>query len=255
MFVELLLEKDADVNAMSKYSETPLMYCLKRSNSEFRRTHTWEYQRDHGAVDERAAKVLDMLRYGGAELDTIDEYGNTPLHIAVRRSFVVSVRRLLAYGAAVDVRNKKGETPLLMAVDLGHEKIEEILLAKSADINIRSQDGRTPRGSIIRRGRRIAAELSTRGIDVVDIDIFDNDIFDNDIFDDGAIDKDVSGNYVSFPRWLIIRRGRRIVAELSTRGIDVFNNDVSDDDVPISDGSANDKCVRDEVYSFDSEIF
>ena len=56
----------------------------------------------------------------GADVNTIDPAGNTPLHVAVVRSYIpddtIITEMLLKSGADIHVQNADGETPLTLAV-------------------------------------------------------------------------------------------------------------------------------------------
>jgi ankyrin repeat protein len=52
-----------------------------------------------------------MLIIRGAVLDTRSVFGSTPLHAAVRRGGVQTVRLLLVYGADVNACDNRGWTP------------------------------------------------------------------------------------------------------------------------------------------------
>ena len=66
-------------------------------------------------VDPGAAVVLEVLLDAGARIDTTDDAGDTPLHLAVRGGSLRGVQALLKHGAKVTVKNRAGETPLSLA--------------------------------------------------------------------------------------------------------------------------------------------
>jgi hypothetical protein len=59
--------------------------------------------------------ILDLLIDAGADPNTIDKRGVTPLHIAVRTRCANAVRTLLQRGADPTRKNKSGSTPLRLA--------------------------------------------------------------------------------------------------------------------------------------------
>ena len=59
------------------------------------------------------AKALFSSR---AEINTIDEDGNTALHVAARINDADMVQFLLLKHASIDLKNNNGETPLSVAV-------------------------------------------------------------------------------------------------------------------------------------------
>ena len=66
--------------------------------------------RSHLAVLAGWTDVASALIERGCEVDAVDERGDTPLHLAVRRRHVESVRLLVESGASVRRRNERGRT-------------------------------------------------------------------------------------------------------------------------------------------------
>lgn len=56
-----------------------------------------------------------------AQLNRIDENGNTPLHRAAEGGFVKHAEEYLRHGADVNIRNNRGETPL----DIASRRLQE----------------------------------------------------------------------------------------------------------------------------------
>jgi len=54
------------------------------------------------------------------------------------------VQLLLEKGADIESKNKDGWTPLLRAVEKGHKAIVQLLLEKGADIESKDWNGSTP---------------------------------------------------------------------------------------------------------------
>lgn len=75
---------------------------------------------------------------------TLDQYRNTPLHLAARSGDTDAVAELLKSGAVVDARNDRGLTPLHFAAWYGHADVAKLLLSAGADVNAKCGDGRTP---------------------------------------------------------------------------------------------------------------
>jgi len=102
--------------------ETPALTLLRASNSS------------HG----RATRLLDVNAHSGD--------GDTALHRALlgpgEGNSDMIVRLLIERGADFETPNQNGDTPLLLAVREGNEVLTELLLEKGADMNIKNQDGR-----------------------------------------------------------------------------------------------------------------
>jgi ankyrin repeat protein len=87
---------------------------------------------------------IDLLARAGVDVDARDDGPNNwrPLHHAVHKGQLASVRALLAHGAAVDGTNPDGTTPLMLAA--AQEEggaIVEALLAAGADPRLRRPAG------------------------------------------------------------------------------------------------------------------
>ena len=78
----------------------------------------------------------------GADVNALDQRGNTPLMLAAVYSDVGSMKLLLDRGAKVNVANAEGATPLIRAA-YNYDKTR-LLVEHGADVNARSALGETP---------------------------------------------------------------------------------------------------------------
>lgn len=69
------------------------------------------------------------------DVNSHDNCGNTPLHIAAHRNCVASIKLLLSYSADVDSTNKAGRTPLFKAIEGNCSQAFELLIANDANIH------------------------------------------------------------------------------------------------------------------------
>lgn len=88
--MEVLLNKHADVDQAGRAGRTALSICCGRQT---------------------LGRLARFLLDHGADPDTADEDGNTPLHYAAPLDTPSLVETLIAYGASPSRRNKKGELP------------------------------------------------------------------------------------------------------------------------------------------------
>ncbi|KAI1638377.1 hypothetical protein F4809DRAFT_639677 [Biscogniauxia mediterranea] len=92
--MRLLLANRADINATDKQYLTPLHVVVVEQDSP-------------SNID----KTLEILLAHGAEVNTRDVVGDSPLHDASRQSNYNIMRLLLEYGADPESRNNRGRTP------------------------------------------------------------------------------------------------------------------------------------------------
>jgi hypothetical protein len=90
-------------------------------------------------------KTVELLLAHGADPNASSKWRSTPLHHAVQWHFNPAIVELLIRsGADVDARDKSLDTPLHVAAKHLHPEAVRILLACGADPNIEDMAGRTP---------------------------------------------------------------------------------------------------------------
>ena len=67
------------------------------------------------------------------EVDCIDEYGRTAVHIASRNGQLESLKSLIELKCDVNIADKNGETALHLAAKNGQHKAAKTLLQHNAD--------------------------------------------------------------------------------------------------------------------------
>jgi ankyrin repeat protein len=77
-------------------------------------------------------EILGVLLTGGGDVNKKDEYGASLLHGAIRRECKDAARLLLARGADPDTRDIRGDTPLQAAKKLGDPALVTLLVQKGA---------------------------------------------------------------------------------------------------------------------------
>ena len=106
--VEHLLESGADVDAESKWGQTPLHFAAL-----------------NGALD-----VAELLLAHGADVNAEDEEGLTPLHYASMNDVATVAKLLLENGADVNAENEGGFAPSDFAISA---EMESLLQAHGAE--------------------------------------------------------------------------------------------------------------------------
>ena len=89
------------------------------------------------------APAVQVLLRSGAQVDACDSEGRTALRAAAWAGHEQVVNCLLAAGAKVDGHDRQGRTPLIAAAYMGHADIVAALLEAGAGINHADGEGRT----------------------------------------------------------------------------------------------------------------
>ena len=136
----------------------------------------------HEVAGQGSLSIVELLLHLGADPDTRDQWGHTPLyfvgnashgvhgsdvvrvliqsganvnaqerlkhctalHMAARRGNVPVAQALLDGGADLEARDKLGETPLRRAVNCGKVEMVAFLLSRGADVHTKGKSGLTP---------------------------------------------------------------------------------------------------------------
>lgn len=89
----------------------------------------------------QVANTIKTLMDAGADVNSKNATGATPLHEAAYKGSEVGALALLRYQAKLDVKDKYGETALHYAVRAGHKDVVLVLLESGADPEIKGQRG------------------------------------------------------------------------------------------------------------------
>lgn len=101
----LSLNQDLDLGAKAKYGYTALMLGVTNSF--------------HWKTDQQCLLTTQVLLTAGAQLDPIDDLGNTALHLAAVSGFDSAVQCLIDNGADLYLKNQKSQRPLDAAMSRG----------------------------------------------------------------------------------------------------------------------------------------
>lgn len=91
----------------------------------------------HDAVRASDVEGVEALMYAGADLNELDDNGETPLNMAILAEDESLAIMLLEAGASAEARNEGGFTALHAAAYSGAPKVAEALLGRGVDINDR----------------------------------------------------------------------------------------------------------------------
>jgi ankyrin repeat protein len=128
--VRRLLVAKADMEAVNKNGETPLLCVAWRGHAD----------------------VVRELVTAKANIEAADRFGYTPLIYAAACGKLDVVRELLTARANMEAVNKNGETPLLCVAWRGHADVVRELFAAKANIEATDEKGYTPLHYAVVRG-------------------------------------------------------------------------------------------------------
>eukprot|EP00124_Ichthyophonus_hoferi_P004669 Ihof_evm3s543 gene=Ihof_evmTU3s543 len=114
----------------------------------------------HWAITGKRQDVITyLLSLEGLPVNTADEAGWTPLHIASSTGNILAVQQLLEHKAKVDVETTNGQTPLHYAASKNHVEVVKLLLEKEADGNAKDVIGETPLFRAVARQNTVIVRL------------------------------------------------------------------------------------------------
>jgi ankyrin repeat protein len=159
--VEFLLSKGADINSKEEEGKTPIAVAKSEGCNEI-----VELLRARGATESlhdaviiEDANDLKRLIASGADVNAMDENGQTPLHVAASRGSKKMVELLIEKGARTEAKNISGQTALYDAVELRKVEIVKLLLALGADSRTIMTSGNTALHAAAAKGYQDIAEL------------------------------------------------------------------------------------------------
>ncbi len=84
-------------------------------------------------VEQDKVKEAKELIQQGANVNYIDDFGFTPLFIAIRNKSIDMATMLVNHGAYINIDH--GSTPLMYAIDMNSFEIVKLLVNRGADVN------------------------------------------------------------------------------------------------------------------------
>jgi len=167
----LLVGAGADVNATSRYNETPLDLAAWRGfrglanlfldeGARVPSAGTWAAQSLAMLSAEKGLeRLFVLLADSGVDLTMRNDNDGSLLHSASQGGSAVIVARLLEMGFDVNERDRYGRAPLHYAAELGREHVARTLLDRGADIDARSLAGESAYNTAEAVGRSAMARF------------------------------------------------------------------------------------------------
>ena len=125
----------------------------------------------HACWNNQGEVVKVLIEKDKDGVNSLNDEGESPLMLAVRRSNLVIAELLLAAGAKPDCANINGVLPMHIVADNGDLFLGKALLAAGASVNAKTTDGQTPLILATRSGKNdFTAMLIEEGADVNAVD-------------------------------------------------------------------------------------
>ena len=170
--IDLLIRNGAKVNAVDEDGETPLSHhvlCLPviqqlvHHGAEVNIKNCWDETPLHTAKNHPLN--IRFLIYHGADIEASDDEGHTPINRAVQCRNIESVQELFKAGADLFTVDEDGNTLLHLA--FRSAPITQFLIEQKADVNAVDNEGRTPLMiAVVRRTLPSAMLLWQNGADL-----------------------------------------------------------------------------------------
>src|SRR5438552_4555409 len=111
---------------------------------------------------EDQARALELLKAKPDLIERRNRLNETALHFLVVENYPEGVEFLCSHGADVNSVDFNGATPLLHAAALGYEEIVRLLLSHGANPNPEDKTGETALSSAERSGNKQVVEMILR---------------------------------------------------------------------------------------------
>ncbi len=142
--IKKLLEAGANKSILDSNGLTARDYAERQEEYATRDYLGKEERPDiHQATLDGRIEEVERMVIKGADINSQDDYGRTPLHIAAAENHNIDMRVLIDLGADVNLQDQQGRTPMMYAAASGKKDACILLVSLQADWDIRDADGMT----------------------------------------------------------------------------------------------------------------
>jgi len=113
----------------------------------------------HTAIRTGDAAAVRQALMAGADVNKPDNWGRTPLIVALQQAKTDTAALLIKQGASISLTDAWGRTPLLVATQLKNTAAIQLLLARGADVNLANKNDITPLIAAAQTGNHEAITL------------------------------------------------------------------------------------------------
>ncbi|ORX79989.1 ankyrin [Anaeromyces robustus] len=152
----LIRNNNVFLNVSNKRGETPLISIIRIN--------------DYNENEKKS--IVDCLIERGADVNSIDNDGNTPLVYAIKNNLLSIVILLVNNGASINhqLKNENNKNLLMLAIESHANEIIKFLVDNNADINFRDESGDTPLVYLLKsNNNEMANYLIDNGADVYSV--------------------------------------------------------------------------------------
>ncbi|MGD2120023.1 MAG: ankyrin repeat domain-containing protein [Chromatiales bacterium] len=141
IIARLLLNNGADVNRLNSNKQTPLYIAvlngriqlaemlIKKYGADFQPTELLFAAVENDVTDR---DIYEFLRLNDANINSLNDEGNTPLSIAIQHGQRIVAKQLIANNADVNLADRQGRLPLDIATDMQRKDLIELLQTNGA---------------------------------------------------------------------------------------------------------------------------